>query len=283
MQTQFLSDILFAGDAAVKCPAYTQRPITLWRGSHNVLTSGVLMRLPHLAFLALLGPVALACAAQVPATGAPTPAPAPATTAPAPQAAEPVPAMPIPAAPSSFLKPALDGVRQTLGSLDLERWKKGGIRDEAMREISAILQDMQENLPPLMNDADAAPGAISKTLPLSRHIDALYDVLLRVEEASRVVATGEQVDQLQLALKNLGEARLALDKQLQELAVAHEQQITNLSTRLEAALAVKCPPPPPPPVCPPPTTHKARKKKPAAATEQKKSTTPATTAPTTPK
>lgn len=230
------------------------------------------MRIPHLALVTMLASASLVCAAQAPATGAPEQTPAP-----APQAEAPAPNMPVPAAPSSFLRPALDGVKQTLNSLDLNDWQKGGIRDEAMREIGTILQDMQENLPPLVKEADSAPGLISKTLPLSRHVDALYDVLLRVEEASRVVSTGEQVGRLQLALKNLGEARLALDKQLHELAVANEWQIADLNAKLKAALAVKCPPPPPAPVCPEPKSHKTHKKKThPATTEQKKSTSPAT-------
>lgn len=219
----------------------------------------------------MLSSAALASVAQAPAGNAPA-QPAAAAQAPAPVA---------PPAPSTFLQPALDGVKKTISNLDLDRWKKGGIRDEAERDIGAILQDMQENVPPLMKDADADPGALSKTLPLSRHIDALYDVVLRVEEAGRVVAPVEQVDQLQSALKNLGEARLALDKQMLESAVTQEKQLTDLHTKLQAAAAVKCPAPPPPPVCPAPKPHKAvRKRKPSAKTPPKspaKTTTPPAT------
>lgn len=192
-------------------------------------------------------------------------------------------AAPAPVAPSALLQPSLDGVKQSLGALNLDKWKRGSIREEATRDVGAILQDVQENVPPLMRDADAAPGALSKVLPLSRHIDALYDVVLRVEEAARVAAPGEQVDQLQIALKNLGDARFALDKQLLDTATAQEQQLVELHKTVLAQASFKCPVPvaPAPVPCPKPTPRRTVKKKPTppAATQQK---APAATTPPAP-
>ena len=181
-----------------------------------------------------------------------------------------------------MLQTSLATVQQTLNTLQLDRWKRGTIREEAASEIGSILQDLKENVPPLLQDADSTPGSLSRMLPLSRHIDALYDVLLRVEEASRVAAPGEQVDQLQRALGSLGDARLAMDKNMQQSAVTQEKQVSDLRVSLQAQAAVKCPAPPPPPVCPaPPKKKPLKKRKPPTTTTPQKSPAPAATTPKT--
>src|ERR1700677_2246086 len=93
-----------------------------------------------------------------------------------------------PPAPSGLLRPALDQVQQTVSALKVEKWKRGNVRDQAGDHISAILRDLHATLPPLLDTADASPGTISKMLPVSRNIAALYDVLLSVVEAARISA-----------------------------------------------------------------------------------------------
>ena len=129
-----------------------------------------------------------------------------------------------------ILQPAVDSLQSSLNGVHTDKWKKGGIRDEANQNISQILRDVQVNLPPLVRDADAAPGSVSKMLPVSRNVGALYDVLLRVVEASRVVAPDDQVTQLQQALATLGNARLALIDREQASADALEKQMVDLRT-----------------------------------------------------
>lgn len=190
-------------------------------------------------------------------------------------------APPAPVAPSATLQPALDAVRHALLSTYPDRWKRGTIREEASGNINDILRDIETNVPPLMHTADADPDAVSKVLPLAHHVDALYDVLLRVVQASRVVASGDQVDRLQSALVTLGNARITLENQLEQAAVAQEKQIASLhhsSDEQKAQLAALRALPPPPPCNPPKpvkrtrrhaTAHKAVKPKPPAASTQK--------------
>jgi hypothetical protein len=152
------------------------------------------------------------------------------------------------------------------------------VREEANANISDIQRDVQTTLPSLLKDADAAPGALSQVLPLSRNVDALYDVLLRVEEGARVSAPAEQVTALQQALVTLQKARSALDLQLQETAAAQEKQVTVLRTTLQAQAAARAAVTPAPvPTCPapPPAKKAVRKRKPPATTPQ---TPPAATA-----
>ena len=150
-----------------------------------------------LLLAASLASPSLLCAAQAPAVSA-----------------QPHASIPAPSPISGLLQPALDTVRQTLESLRIDRWKKGTVRDEASANIDSIRTDLRTNMPPLLQSADAAPGSVSKLLPLSRHLNALYDVLLRISEASRVAAPDDQAAELQQALLSLSNARLSLDDRM---------------------------------------------------------------------
>jgi hypothetical protein len=187
-------------------------------------------------------------------------------------------------APSSILQPSLDNLQQTIEAVRLEKWKRGTVREEASANVDAILRDLRTTLPPPLKEADAAPGTISKVLPISRNIDALYDTLLRVVEAARVSAPGEQITRLQQALISLGNARRILDDRLQETTVAEEGQINKLQSALQAQSAVKCLviAPPPTPTCVAPTPPRRAKKKPKPpATTPQTPPAPATAAPKT--
>jgi len=201
------------------------------------------------------------------------------------------PAAPAPPPPSSMVQPALSSMESTLNSLKIDKWKKGTIREEAGANVNAILKDLKTNLPPLMADADAAPGALSKSIPLMKHLDALYDVLLRVEEGARVSAPSEQVDQLEAVLKQFGSARIQLYDSMTQRAGAQEKQVTDLqadiTTLRAAAQEHKAAPPVAPVPCTPPKP--AAKKRPAKpktappATGQPAQGQPAQTPPAQPK
>jgi hypothetical protein len=196
-----------------------------------------------------------------------------------------------PAAPSTpptmsgILKPSLETVQQAVNALKLEKWKKGTVRDEAGENAKRILVDLQTNLPPLLTVADSAPEKISNELPVSRNIDALYDVLLRVYEAARVSAPPEQITQLDEALNSLSNARLALDGRLRESAASMEKQVSDLQSTLQAQDAIKCPTPKPAPAIPfciaPKPAVRRPIKKPAPPATPPQTTPPA--APVTPK
>jgi hypothetical protein len=143
-----------------------------------------------------------------------------------------VPALDVPV--STQLQPALSSVRQATDLTRVDKWKRGNIRDEAAQNISQIQKDIDVTLPPMLRDADTAPASLSKLLPISRNISALYDVLLRVVEASRVVAPDEQVAQLQQALVTLGNARLAFGERMQTASAAIEKQVSDLRASLQA-------------------------------------------------
>lgn len=207
-----------------------------------------------IAIVAIAAPFRI-CVAQAPAGVTPT---SPVATKPA------APMVPV----STQLQPALRQVRQTVDAVRTDKWKRGNIRDESAENISQIKRDIDGTLPPMLRTADTAPSSLSNILPVLRNISALYDVLLRVVEASRVVAPDEQVAQLQQALVTLGNARLALSDRLQNSAVAIEKQVTDLQKIVQsqaATIAVTSAPIVIP--CATPQPHKSTRKitrKPAA-------------------
>jgi hypothetical protein len=188
-------------------------------------------------------------------------------------AAMPAPGTAQPAAPvvsvSAQLQPALSSVHHSVDSVHVEKWKRGNIRDEAAQNISQIQRDIDVTLPPMLRDADTAPASLSKLLPISRNMSALYDVLLRVVEASRVIGPDDQVATLQQALVTLGNARQAFNDRMQTSAVATEKQVSDLraTVQMQAAKIAATPAPVALPCTPPPphTTTKRVVHKPAAA------------------
>jgi hypothetical protein len=182
--------------------------------------------------------------------------------------------------PSSILQPSLDQVQKTVAGLNMDKWKKGTIRDEAGADVSSIQRDLKDKVPDLMKTADAAHGNISGVLPLLQHVGALYDVLVHVEEGSRVSAPPDQVASLQQSLASLEKARLALGDRMVTLAQAQEKQIGDLRKTVQTqtvalhaaqtpAAAAPCPAPKPAPA-----------KKPKKKVTPPASTTPGTPAPT---
>ena len=176
---------------------------------------------------------------------------------------------------SAQLQPALSSVRKSVDQVRVDKWKRGNIRDEAAQNISQIERDIDVTLPPMLRDADTAPASLSKLLPISRNISALYDVLLRVVEASRVIASDDQVALLQQALVTLGNARLALGERMQTSADAVEKQVSDLraTVQSQAAKIAATPAPvalPCTPAVPRSTAKKASAKKPAAGTTSAK-------------
>ena len=162
-----------------------------------------------------------------------------------------------PAAPSEILQRSLDEVKVTVSGVRLDKWKRGSVRDEAGTNIESIQRDLQGTLPALMKEADEAPATLSKVLPLSRNVDALYDVMVHLVEQARVSGPSDQAGQLQTAIADLEKARVLLDNQIQQTADAQERRVVELRSTVERqeeslkaattpAPAPKCPAPPAP-------------------------------------
>ena len=136
---------------------------------------------------------------------------------------------------SSLLAPALDQLRQSLGSVRVEKWKApGAVKGEAGSNVQSMERDLEGTLPGLLQTADAAPGVVSKNLPVFRNTDALYDVLLRVVASADLFAPPSEVNTLHAAMFSLENARRTLGDTLQSSAATQEEQNSRLQAQLQA-------------------------------------------------
>jgi hypothetical protein len=209
------------------------------------------MALRGSSFVLTLFAPAMALAAQTPSVNTPTDPPAHAY------------------APSAILRPSLDILHTALGEMSVDKWKASpAMRTEADGNLRSVQRDLASTLPSLLTVADAAPDSAAKIMPVYRNVDALYDVMLRLDAAGRLAAPGNQVSAIDQALASLGDARRALGDQVQANAEGQETRVIHLQAALKAVPPPAPPPPPPAPVAcvPPPKKRVTRPaaKKPAA-------------------
>jgi hypothetical protein len=213
--------------------------------------------LPFFAFSLSLAPFAAGQQSTIAPASAPdsSPAPAPAAT---------------PALPSytDLLKPSLATLYATLSDLKLDKWKNGNIRGEAEHDTASIVDNLNQKVPDLLKDADAAPTRVGAALPLMRDFAALYDVSLRVLDAARIAAPADQAVKIQEAMNGLAAANRSLYDRLEQSSKAQEMHIGDLETRIktqqEAALHA-APAVVTQPACPAPAAKKPVVKRKAAA------------------
>ena len=136
------------------------------------------------------------------------------------------------------LSPALSRLKADTADLRLDKWKASGrVRRETDSNLGSIQRDVERTLPGLIAAADGAPGMVSKSLPVYRNVDALYDVLLRVEQTASDAAPKEEKAALRDALNSLEGARRELGDAIEKAAANGEQERAQLREQLAAAKA----------------------------------------------
>lgn len=139
---------------------------------------------------------------------------------------------------TTIVQPALLDVQRTVGSLATGRWKvPNEVKAETDRNLSSIQRDLVETLPNLLNQADAAGGAVPQAFAVYRNIDALYDVLLRVNETAMLAAPANDASSVETALERLESARKSLGDAIAGSAQDREVQIVKLQAAVKAAAA----------------------------------------------
>jgi hypothetical protein len=125
---------------------------------------------------------------------------------------------------------------QLAGSTDelrLQKWKlHGDDRDAVERDVASVRKDVDVVLPPLVQQAQAAPGSVAKGLAVYRNVNALYDVMLRTTITAQysgnkddLAVLGQALDKLEAVRKELGQALLDTAA-TQEATLAKLQQAT---------------------------------------------------------
>ena len=174
---------------------------------------------------------------------------------------------------ADLLQPSLQMLHDTVMGLRFDRWKSGNVREEAGRDAGSIITDVNQTLPGLVKDADAAPRSVSAALPLARNVNALYDVALRVLDAARIAAPADQANKMQDAVNTLAGVNKDVYSLLAKTASAQEAHANDLETRVKTLTAAAAQPAQPVKAeadCPAPAAKRAVRRKKTAA----KSTAP---------
>jgi hypothetical protein len=136
--------------------------------------------------------------------------------------------------PSELVQPALDKVAHAGSGVDLNKWKGGnGLRGEVDANLGSVQKDLQDTLPPILSDSDKAPESVPATLRILLNLNALYNVLLRIEIAGKANAPRDQSDALEGALAALDGARRSLGERITSSAAAQEKHISQLQATIQ--------------------------------------------------
>lgn len=162
--------------------------------------------------------------------------------------------------PSALLKPAMDNIQQAITTARPDKWKiSNDTSQQTQANLTSIQTDLRTTLPALLDTADHSPTSAVQMLPAYRNVEALYDVLLRVNQVAMLSAPAQQIVALQEAIEALEKSRRALGDSIQSSALHQEQQTRDLQAQLHTLQAT--PPPAPAPVAciPPPAPIKKRR------------------------
>ena len=169
---------------------------------------------------------------------------------------------------TALIQPVLQNVQRTVGSLNTGRWKTSNdVKASTDRYLGSIQRDLVETLPGLLTQADSAAGSIAPAFAVYRNVDALYDVLLRVNQTAIRSAPENEASSLETSLEGLEMARKQLGDMIAASAADREAQMIKLQAAVKAAAAIPPPPPPKPAVVddgPPAKPAAKKKRKPAA-------------------
>lgn len=157
---------------------------------------------------------------------------------------------------TGMVQPSINSISQMMGQIRADKWKLSNEnRDQMASYIASINKDLNTTLPGLLAEADASKGAPDKVLAVSRNVDALYDVLLRVAATGEVASPGQQAQLVEQQVLALRDARQALDDRIQHGVQMQAKMIGDLQQQVASAKAA------PAPVCPSTTPAPAKKKK----------------------
>jgi hypothetical protein len=139
------------------------------------------------------------------------------------------------------LQPAVDGLHQTLASLNVNKWKApGDVRGQMQSDVDSMQRDLNGTLPDLLTKARATSAAVSPSFAVYRNVDALYDVLLRVTETATLAGAQNDASRLEQARATLEQGRAQLGSALLQQSQAQDAEVVQLRTAAAAAaVAVK--------------------------------------------
>lgn len=172
------------------------------------------------------------------------------------------------------LESASKSTQADLVKLRIEHWKADtASKKQSLSNVDSIQRNLQGALPEIISQLRAAPEDVPVTFKLYRNLDALYDVLGSVVEATGAFGSKDDLQALSNDLNSFEATRKQMAERIETLASAKEAEIARLRTDLKTAQAAI-------PAAPPKKTvvdDNEPPKKPAV--KKKPASKPATTTP----
>jgi hypothetical protein len=139
---------------------------------------------------------------------------------------------------SESLRPALQQVGNSVGQINIDRWKLSqSWKAQLQSDANSIQQDLSHQLPGLFEQAQASPTALDAQLRVMQNVDALYNVLVRLTMAADLTEKKTDAALLDSAIERLEAARKTATGQIVQAAALQNQQLVQLQTRMREIAA----------------------------------------------
>jgi hypothetical protein len=123
------------------------------------------------------------------------------------------------------LRRATEAANLDLRKLRIEKWKADESEKQQMQQVAASLQkNMSMAIPALINEAQAAPGSVSKAFKLYHDINVVYEFLNSISEAAGAYGKKEEYGPLAQDTSALDNARQNLSNYIEQAANTLETQ-----------------------------------------------------------
>lgn len=138
----------------------------------------------------------------------------------------------------SQLETASKATQADLVKLRIEKWKTSGAdKKQALGYVDSIQRNLQGALPEMIGQVRNSPEDLPATFKLYRNLDALYDVMNIVAEATSSFGSKDDAQSITNDVSAFEGTRKQLAERIESLSSAKEQQITRLQEELKTARA----------------------------------------------
>src|SRR5215472_206250 len=138
----------------------------------------------------------------------------------------------------SQLEATSKDTQSDLVRLRIEKWKAdGSYKKQALGNVDSIQRNLQGALPEMIGQLRNSPEDLPATFKLYRNLDALYDVMNIVAEATSSFGSKDDAQSISNDVSAFEGTRKQLAERIETLSSAKEQQITRLQEELKTARA----------------------------------------------
>lgn len=136
------------------------------------------------------------------------------------------------------LEAAAKDTQADLVKLRIEKWKTDNAsKRQSLTNLDSIQRNLQGALPEIISQLRAAPEDVPATFKLYRNLDALYDVLGSIVEATGAFGSKDDLQALSNDLNAFEGTRKQLAARIENLSSAKESEIARLRAQLKSAQA----------------------------------------------